>query len=139
MADFITIIASTAPILSPSFSFDLIKAPRGFPVPLLPETEALRTRGVNGQVWREVHKQFTPFPMMALKYFLTFQEAIDFANDIRFCKNSFLLINSEAHGVHNNIFCNSVEPIPRSGQGAGPSIQANTQALVICQFSLVRS
>ena len=139
MANIITITSTNNITVAPSFNFDLMNVPAGVPVNLTTSIEALRAKGVDGTIYRETGKQHRPFNVRTVAYFASFNEAKVFARDLELCRNSFIRLDSEAHGIHNNIFCTTINSTPLSGEGAGPNIPVGTKAYVMSSFGMVRA
>lgn len=138
MSESITIISTTNAAVSPSFNFDIMNIPNGVPIHLTADVEALRTKGVDGTVYRELGKQNKPFSIRAIAYHLDFAAALAFARDLELCRNSFVTINHTIHGIHTNIFCSGVNVTPLAGEPAGPNIVPGLKAYTVSSFSMVR-
>jgi len=139
MADQISIIATSSDAFNLAFDFDLLKAPNGIPNRLTEDVQPLRTSGVDGSVYRAMGKQFIPFPIRTIKSHVDFDAAVQFLHDLESMRNSFVVLVSDAHGVHNNLFCSAVLTTPHAGQLNGPGIALGGQAYTMSDFTMVHA
>ncbi len=118
-------------------TFHVLNAPMGIPDNLQTTVEEIRTAGVDGTVYRATGKQYEPFPVICYKYFTTWAAAVAHCNQMKLLRNSFIKLETDAHGTHENVIIRSVESRPLPGTGVGNGIPSGTVAYCRTTFSMV--
>ncbi len=132
-------IQTTSADVAQTVTFHVLKAPKGVPKHLQTLVEEIRTPGVSGTVYRELGKQYEPFPILAIKYFTTFAAAVEHNNNMELLRNAFVTLTTDEHGTHENVIIRSVESRPLPGTGVGNGIPDGTVAYVRTTFTMVRA